>query len=78
MHTTYHFKSADEIGMDTIDTIKNVYKNKAVVITVDEEPNFLNIESQKEFVRDSIKKYTINPDLLIDDEEAWKMINAEK
>jgi hypothetical protein len=45
-------------------------------VTVDDEP-IINIpEAQKQFVRESIKKYKANPELLIDEAEAWKIINA--
>ncbi len=34
-------------------------------------------EEHTQFVRNSIKKYKKNPNLLIKEEQAWKMINAE-
>ena len=34
-------------------------------------------EDQKQFVRNSIKKYEADKSLLTDEETAWKMINAE-
>jgi hypothetical protein len=76
MHTTYHFKSAEDINLDTINTIKKAYKTNAIIVTVDDEPVVNIPETQKQFVRESIKKYTTSPELLISEEEAWKIINA--
>jgi hypothetical protein len=76
MHTTYHFKSAEDINLDTINTIKKTYKTNAITVTVEDEPEINISEAQKQFVRDSIKKYKANPELLIDEAEAWKIINA--
>lgn len=75
MHTTYHFKSAEDINTDTIDAIKKEFKNAAVMVTVEEE-DIIIPASQKQFVRESIMKYKANPELLINEEEAWKIINA--
>jgi hypothetical protein len=76
MHTTYHFKSAEDINLDTINTIKKTYKTNAITVTVEDEPEINIPEAQKQFVRDSIKKYKVNPELLINEVEAWKIINA--
>lgn len=37
MYTTYHFKSAADINMDILDSIKAAFKEKPVVITIEEE-----------------------------------------
>jgi len=37
MYSTYHFKSANEININIIDSIKVSFESKAVVITVEEE-----------------------------------------
>lgn len=37
MYTTYHFKSAADINMDILDAIKTAFKEKPVVITIEEE-----------------------------------------
>jgi hypothetical protein len=76
MHTIYHFKSAEDINIDTINNIKKAFKNNAIIVTVDDEPAVNIPEAQKQFVRESIKKYKANPELLIDEAEAWKIINA--
>jgi hypothetical protein len=76
MHTTYHFKSAEDINLDTINIIKKAFKTNAIIVTVDDEPVVNIPEAQKQFVRESIKKYKANPELLIDEAEAWKIINA--
>jgi hypothetical protein len=76
MHTIYHFKSAEDINIDTINNIKKAFKNNAIIVTVDDEPVVNIPEAQKQFVRESIKKYKVNPELLIDEVEAWKIINA--
>ncbi len=76
MHTTYHFKSAEDINLGTINNIKKAFKKNAIIVTVDDEPSVNIPEAQKQFVRESIKKYTASPELLISEEEAWKIINA--
>ena len=37
MYTTYHFNSAADINGDILDAIKNTFKEKPIVITVEEE-----------------------------------------
>lgn len=37
MYTTYHFKSAADINMDILNAIKIAFKEKPVVITIEEE-----------------------------------------
>jgi hypothetical protein len=37
MYTTYHFKSAADINMDVLNAIKIAFKEKPVVLTVEEE-----------------------------------------
>jgi hypothetical protein len=37
MYTTYHFQSAADINADVIDAIKAAFKDKSVVLTVEEE-----------------------------------------
>ena len=37
MYNTYHFNSAADINGDILDSIKNTFKEKPMVITVEEE-----------------------------------------
>jgi|GEM_PF-2278918 len=37
MYTTYHFQSAADITVDVLNAIKTTFKEKPVVITVEEE-----------------------------------------
>jgi hypothetical protein len=37
MYTTYHFKSASDITVDVLNAIKTAFKEKPVVITIEEE-----------------------------------------
>lgn len=37
MYTTYHFKSAADINIDILNAIKAAFKEKPVVLTVEEE-----------------------------------------
>ncbi len=37
MYTTYHFKSAADINMDILNAIKVAFKEKPIVITIEEE-----------------------------------------
>ncbi len=77
MYSTYHFKSAADIDMDVLNAIKTAFKEKAVILTIEEEHEFIIPDEQKQFVRNSIELHKKNPELLINEEEAWKMINAD-
>ena len=37
MYTTYHFKSAGDINIDILNAIKTAFKDKPIVITIEEE-----------------------------------------
>lgn len=37
MYTTYHFKSALDINIDILNAIKTAFKEKPVVLTIEEE-----------------------------------------
>jgi hypothetical protein len=37
MYTTYHFKSAADINVDVLNAIKTAYKEKPIVVTIEEE-----------------------------------------
>lgn len=37
MYTTYHFKSAADINMDILNAIKTAFKEKPIVLTIEEE-----------------------------------------
>lgn len=37
MYTTYHLASANEISSDIIDAIKLAFKDKSIVLTIEEE-----------------------------------------
>ena len=76
MTTAYHFKSASDINLEDLNAIKRAFKDRPIVLTVQEED--IIPEDQKQFVRDSIKKYEQDKSLLIDEETAWKMINSDK
>ena len=39
MYTSYHFKSAEEITEDFVEKIKSIYKEKPIVLTVEEDIN---------------------------------------
>ena len=39
MYTSYHFKSAGEITEDFVEQIKSTYKEKPIVLTVEEDIN---------------------------------------
>ncbi len=78
MHTTYHFKSASEITIDILNAIKTTFKEKSVIITVEEDEEIIVPLDQIQFVRNSIEKYSLNPEELLNEQEAWKMINSEK
>jgi len=37
MYSTYHFKSAADIDMDVLNAIKAAFKEKPVILTIEEE-----------------------------------------
>jgi hypothetical protein len=37
MYTTYHFKSALDINIDILNAIKTAFKEKPIVLTIEEE-----------------------------------------
>lgn len=37
MYTSYHFSSAQDVSIDLIQSIKAAYKNRAIIITVEED-----------------------------------------
>jgi hypothetical protein len=39
MYTTYHFQSAADITVDVLNAIKTAFKEKPVVLTIEEEVN---------------------------------------
>ena len=39
MYTTFHLHSAKDINNDIIEAIKSAFKNKPIVLTVEEEPD---------------------------------------
>lgn len=60
-------------ALDEVQQIENgTVKAKSLEQLLNEIP-----EDKKQFVRKSIKKYEKDKSLLIDEEAAWKMINAE-
>ena len=62
--------------MDVLNAIKTAYKEKPVVLTVEEEGEDDTLyEAQKKFVLNSIKEYRENPGLLVNEADAWEMIN---
>jgi len=57
---------------------KNQKQQLAKLLIKDNKVAALDVtEVQKKFVRNSIKKYKHQPELLIDEADAWKMINAK-
>lgn len=47
-----------------------------ILLNNDEDTVIDTPEAQKKFVRSNIKKYKTNPALLIPEEKAWKMMEA--
>lgn len=39
MYTTYHFESAEEITTDVLNAIKTTFKQKPIVLTIEEDLN---------------------------------------
>ena len=65
--------------------IKDFLETKAIDFTVAEEDAAMYKtashavpEWQKKFVRKSIKKYKVHPELLISEKDAWAIIDADK
>ena len=51
-------------------------KKRLVKLLTSDEENIDTTEAQKQFVRNSVKKYKKNPELLLAEEDAWKIINS--
>ncbi len=57
---------------------KHQKKRLANLLLQNEDSDLINIpDVQKNFVRDSIKKYKEHPELLINEEDAWKTLDAK-
>jgi hypothetical protein len=58
MYTTFHLQSAKEINKEILDFIKSAFKNKPIVITVEEEVDdttyLLSSKSNKSMLMKSI------------------------
>ena len=46
MYSTYHFKSSSEITIDLLEAIKAAFKEKPVVITVEEDNNEFELSAE--------------------------------
>ena len=56
MYTTYHLASANEISSDIIDAIKLAFKDKSIVLTIEEEIDTTNYLLSSKKNKDSIQK----------------------
>ncbi|WP_395053477.1 hypothetical protein [Flavobacterium sp.] len=56
MYTTYHLASANEISSDIIDAIKLAFKDKSIVLTIEEEIDTTSYLLSSKKNKDSIQK----------------------
>ena len=56
MYTTYHLASANEISSDIIDAIKLAFKDKSIVLTIEEEIYTTSYLLSSKKNKDSIQK----------------------
>lgn len=66
-----HFNQLVEL----VKTLPKKEKQQLADLLLNDEQAFDVPEAQKQFVRNSIKKYKTHPELLIDEKDAWKIIN---
>ena len=52
MYTTFHFQSAKEINEDILDAIKSAFKNKPIVLTVEEYEEDFELTTEMKTVLD--------------------------
>ncbi len=71
MTTAYIYKQAIDFNNTVLDTLKN----KPILLNIKE--NNESLENQKTFVRNSIINYERDKTGFIDEETAWKIIDAE-
>lgn len=65
---------------ELVDLVKKLPKKEKIKLmdVLKEEIPATIPESQKQFVRKSIKKYNAHPELLISEKDAWKIIDGDK
>ena len=51
-------------------------KKRLVKLLTSEDENINTTEAQRQFVRNCVKKYKENRELLLAEEDAWKIINS--
>jgi len=64
MYTTYHLDSASELDINILEAIKTAFKDKSIVITVEENSEIP--EWQKELVLERREYYKQHPEELIE------------
>jgi hypothetical protein len=73
MYTTFHLHSAKDINNDIIEAIKSAFKNKPIVLTVEEEPDettyLLASKNNKALLLKSIEQ---------DKKKKYKVVNVSK
>lgn len=52
MSTTYYLESADELNSDFLESIRAVYKSKAITITVEEDADHLELDDDMKAILD--------------------------
>lgn len=52
MYTTYHLKSAQDVGTDLLDSIKATFKNKSITITVEETDSDAELTDEMKAILD--------------------------
>jgi len=52
MSTTFHLHSAQELNTDILDAIKATFKTKAITITVEEDEDVVEFDSEKGTILD--------------------------
>ncbi len=63
--------------LELVKTLPKKEKQQLTDLLLNDEQAFDVPEAQKQFVRNSIKKHKAHPELLIDEKEAWKIIDEQ-
>lgn len=62
--------------LELVKTLPKKEKQQLADLLLNDEQAFDVPEAQKQFVRNSIKKHKAQPELLISEKDAWKIING--
>lgn len=79
MYSTYHFKNAEDIDTDILNTIKTAFKGKPIVLTVEEDQkDELIPDWHKKIVYQRLAEIDQKPDMLLSEEKFMQKLKHLK